>query len=351
MKKIVMGIAAVAMAASMFAADVSGRVHLDTKVFATDSKTVISRPASMGWDEDNTFLKFAASTENSGAELWLQSDSDNFNVYKDGTVTKNGATHKSEPLAAFTQYSIWFKPVDALKVTIGDIFIQDGVRGTFGWWDYSVCYKHKNAILVNANVGPVALEVACADLINWDKKGYGMLGDFWLGATFGLGDAGSLKVVATKGANLRAYGMGGWSDAGNLTAGIAYDNMPWQTTGYNASAFVKFDNNWKFNRVFGQVNGQLILDAVNLRLVNVYGYADKFKYGFLARAELKTIDNVTPYVQLQGNEIMDKKLSANLGCETSVGGCAINAYINVNMEFVKGGSTTVAMPVEFTFNL
>ena len=328
MKKIVMGIAAVAMAASMFAADVSGRVKMDTKVFATDTKTVISRPASMGWDEDNTFLKFAASTENSGAELWLQ-----------------GAT------AEFAQYSIWFKPVDALKVTIGDIFVQDGVRGTFAWWDYSVWYKHKNAVLVNANVGPVALEIACANLLNWGAKGYAMLGDFWLGATFGLGDAGSLKVVATKGADLRCYGMSGWSDAGNLTAGIAYDNMPWQTTGYNASAFVKFDNNWKFNRVFGQVNGQLILDAVNLRLVNVYGYADKFKYGFLARAELKTIDNVTPYAEFRGQDIMDKKLTANLGCETSVGGCAINAYINVNMEFVKGGSTTVAMPVEFTFNL
>ena len=321
-----MGIAAVAMAASMFAADVSGRVHLDTKVFATDSTTVISRPASMGWDEDNTFLKFAASTENSGAELWLQDET-----------------------ADFAQYSIWFKPVDALKVTIGDIFIQDGVRGTFAWWDYSVWYKHKNAVLVNANVGPVALEIACADLLNWGKKGYAMLGDFWLGATFGLGDAGSLKVVATKGADLRCYGMGGWSDAGNLTAGIAYDNMPWQTTGYNASAFVKFDNNWKFNRVFGQVNGQLILDAVNLRLVNVYGYADKFSYGFLARAELKTIDNVTPYVELRGQEIMGKKLTANLGCETAVGGCSINAYINVNMNFA--GSTTVAMPVEFTFNL
>ena len=321
-----MGIAAVAMAASMFAADVSGRVKMDTKVFATDTKTVISKPASMGWDEDNTFLKFAASTENSGAELWLQGET-----------------------ADFAQYSIWFKPVDALKVTIGDIFIQDGVRGTFAWWDYSVFYKHKNAVLVNANVGPVALEIACANLLNWGAKGYAMLGDFWLGATFGLGDAGSLKVVATKGADLRCYGMGGWSDAGNLTAGIAYDNMPWQTTGYNASAFVKFDNNWKFNRVFGQVNGQLILDAVNLRLVNVYCYADKFKYGFLARAELKTIDGVTPFVELQGNEIMDKKLTANLGCETAVGGCAINAYINVNMNFA--GSTTVAMPVEFTFNL
>ena len=343
MKKIVMGIAAVAMAASMFAADVSGRVKMDTKVFNTAAKEydkgaikdasahkVFSRPASMGWDEDNTFLKFAASTENSGAELWLQGED-----------------------AKFAQYSIWFKPVDALKVTIGDIFVQDGVRGTFGWWDYSVWYKHKNAVLVNANVGPVALEIACADLIKWDNKGYGMLGDFWLGATFGLGDAGSLKVVATKGATLRNYGLNGWSaptnDSGNLTAGIAYDNMPWQTTGYNASAFVKFDTAWKFQRVFGQVNGQLILDAVNLRLVNVYCYADKFKYGFLARAELKTIDGVTPFVELQGNEIMDKKLTANLGCETAVGGCAINAYINVNMNFA--GSTTVAMPVEFTFNL
>ena len=326
MKKIVMGIAAVAMAASMFAADVSGRVHLDTKVFATDTKTVISKPASMGWDEDNTFLKFAASTENSGAELWLQ--------YED---------------AKFAQYSIWFKPVDALKVTIGDIFVQDGVRGTFAWWDYSVRYYHKNAILVNANVGPVALEVACADLIDWDNKGYGMVGDFWVGATFGLGDAGSLKVVATKGADLRCYGMGGWSDAGNLTAGIAYDNMPWQTTGYNASAFVKFNGDWKFERVFGQVNGQLILDAVNLRLVNVYGYADKFTYGFLARAELKTIDNVTPFVELRGQSIMNKALDARLGCETAVGGCSITTYIDVDMTF--GGTTKVSLPVEFQFNL
>ena len=344
MKKIVMGIAAVAMAASMFAADVSGRVKMDTKVFNTAAKeyddegvikdasahTVLSRPASMGWDEDNTFLKFAASTENSGAELWLQGEK-----------------------ADFFQYSIWFKPVDALKVTIGDIFVQDGVRGTFAWWDYSVRYYHKNAILVNANVGPVALEVACADLIDWDKKGYGMVGDFWVGATFGLGDAGSLKVVATKGATLRNYGLNGWeaptNDSGNLTAGIAYDNMPWQTTGYNASAFVKFDTAWKFQRVFGQVNGQLILDAVNLRLVNVYAYADKFTYGFLARAELKTIDNVTPFAELRGQSIMNKNLDARLGCDTAVGGCGITTYIDVNMTF--GGSTTVCLPVEFTFNL
>ena len=336
-----MGIAAVAMAASMFAADVSGRVHLDTKVFATDSKTVISRPASMGWDEDNTFLKFAASTENSGAELWLQGED-----------------------AKFAQYSIWFKPVDAVKITIGDIFVQPGVRGTFAWWDYTVWYKHQNAILVNANVGPVALEVACADLIDWDNKGYGMLGDFWLGTTFGLGNAGSLKVVATKGATLRNYGLNGWeaptNDSGNLTAGIAYDNMPWQTTGYNARAFVKFDTAWKFQRVFGQVNGQLILDAVNLRLVNVYCYGSykndktnvfetKFKYGFLARAELKTIDNVTPFVELRGQSIMSKALDARLGCETAVGGCSITTYIDVDMTF--GGTTNVSLPVEFQFNL
>ena len=343
MKKIVMGIAAVAMAASMFAADVSGRVHLDTKVFDTrpatvnnspnpSSHTVLSRPASMGWDEDNTFLKFAASTENSGAELWLQTED-----------------------AKFVQYSIWFKPVDALKVTIGDIFIQDGVRGTFGWWDYSVIYKHQNAVLVNANVGPVALEVACANLLNWGAKGYAMLGDFWLGATFGLGDAGSLKVVATKGkgVTLKCYGLNGWDDktngSGNLTAGIAYDNMPWQTTGYNASAFVKFNGDWKFERVFGQVNGQLILDAVNLRLVNVYAYDTKFTYGFLARAELKTIDNVTPFVELRGQSIMNKALDARLGCETAVGGCSITTYIDVDMTF--GGTTNVLLPVEFQFNL
>ena len=336
MKKIVMGIAAVAMAASMFAADVSGRVHLDTKVFATDTKTVISKPASMGWDEDNTFLKFAASTENSGAELWLQSASDNFAV-------------DAAPTASFTQYSIWFKPVDALKITIGDIFVQDGVRGTFGWWDYSVWYKHKNAVLVNANVGPVALEIACADLLNWGAKGYGMLGDFWLGATFGLGDAGSLKVIAAKGAGLRCYGQGGWNGHASFTTGLSYDNMPWQTTGYCASAYVNFNDGFKFDRVFGQINGQLILDAVNLRLVNTYSYANKFSYGFLARAELKTIDNVTPYAEVRGHGIMSKQMDVRAGAETAVGGCSINAYLDVDMTF--GGSTKVSMPVEFTFNL
>ena len=340
-----MGIAAVAMAASMFAADVSGRVKMDTKVFATDTKTVISRPASMGWDEDNTFLKFAASTENSGAELWLQSKSDNFVVL-------------DAPTASFTQFSIWFKPVDALKITIGDIFVQDGVRGTFAWWDYSVWYKHKNAVLVNANVGPVALEIACADLINWDNKGYGMLGDFWLGATFGLGDAGSLKAVVSKGATTRCYGLGDptWSKGGRqLVAGLAYDYMPWQTTGVCADVFVAFDAGadkaLAFDNVFGQVNGQLILDAVNLRLVNVYSFnsAKKFTYGFLARAELKTIDNVTPYAEVRGHGIMSKQMDVRAGAETAVGGCSINAYLDVDMTF--GGSTKVSMPVEFTFNL
>lgn len=331
-----MGIAAVAMAASMFAADVTGRVHLDTKVFNTDTKTVLSTPASMGWDEDNTFLKFAASDEKAGAELWLQSKSDNFAV-------------ADAPTVSFTQYSIWFKPADAVKITVGDIFVNDGVRGTFAWWDYSVWMKHKDAILVNANLGPVALEVAVADLLNWGNKGYDMIGSFWLGTTFGLGNAGSLKAVVTKGANLRAYGQGGWAGNVPFVAGLAYDNQGWQQTGYNASAFVALSGDFKFQRVFGQINGQLILDAVNLRLVNTYSYSDKFSYGFNARAELKVIDNITPYVEARGWNIMGKALEVRAGAETAVGGCSINAYLDVNMNF--GGSTSVSMPVEFTYNL
>ncbi len=331
-----MGIAAVAMAASMFAADVTARVHLDTKVFNTGNKTVLSTPASMGWDEDNTFIKLAASDEKAGAELWLQSKSDNFAVL-------------DAPTASFTQYSIWFKPVAAVKVTVGDIFVNDGVRGTFAWWDYSVWMKHKDAILVNANCGPVALEVAVADILNWGNKGYDMIGNFWLGANFGLGKAGNLKAVVAKGAGLRCYGQGGWNGNVPFVAGLAYDNMPWQTTGYNASAFVSLTNDFKFDRVFGQINGQLILDAVNLRLVNTYGYASKFNYGFLARAELKTIDNLTPYVEVRGWNIMAKDLEARIGAQTAVGGCSIDAYVDVNMTF--GGSTTVSLPVEFTYNL
>ena len=193
--------------------------------------------------------------------------------------------------------------------------------------------------------------------LDFNKSGYDMLSPFWLAGKYSLGSAGTIQAFVTKGAEINAYGVGGWKNSMNdcaLAFGAAYDHMPWQQTGFYGDVLVNFakdGNGLKFDEVGGQIGGQYCANGLAVRLVGLYAYGNKygttkFDAGFVAKASY-AIDAFTPFLQLFGNGIMDKSLTAEIGVDFNVGSCAINAAVNIPMSFDKMGETKVTVPVSF----
>lgn len=334
--------AVAAMATSMFAADVTAQVKLSTKLF--DDKKVLTTPESAGWDDNNTYMKMSVASDNVGAEI-----------------------HLSKEDVSLYGLSLWFKPVDTVKVTVGNNTAGTITKGTFAWWAQSAKIENQMGIKAEVNVGSLGLEFLVADnkstdekeaFLNFNKSGYDMLSPFWLAGKYSLGSAGTIQAFVTKGAEINAYGVGGWKNSMNdcaLAFGVAYDHMPWQQTGFYGDVLVNFakdGNGLKFDEVAGQIGGQYCANGLAVRLVGLYAYGNKygttkFDAGFVAKASY-AIDAYTPYLQLLGNGIMDKSLTAEIGVDFNVGSCAINAAVNIPMSFDKMGETKVTVPVSFT---
>ena len=334
--------AVAAMATSMFAADVTAQVKLSTKLF--DDKKVLTTPESAGWDDNNTYMKMSVASDNVGAEI-----------------------HLSKEDVSLYGLSLWFKPVDTVKVTVGNNTAGTITKGTFAWWAQSAKIENQMGIKAEVNVGSLGLEFLVADnkstdekeaFLNFNKSGYDMLSPFWLAGKYSLGSAGTIQAFVTKGAEINAYGVGGWKNSMNdcaLAFGVAYDHMPWQQTGFYGDVLVNFakdGNGLKFDEVAGQIGGQYCANGLAVRLVGLYAYGNKygttkFDAVFVAKASY-AIDAYTPYLQLLGNGIMDKSLTAEIGVDFNVGSCAINAAVNIPMSFDKMGETKVTVPVSFT---
>ena len=343
MKKIVgiIGAAAV-LASSIFAADVAGQLKLGAKLYDSESKSILTTPASSGWDDNNTYFKLSATTDIAGAEM-----------------------HFSAEDATYYNYSLWFKPIDALKVTAGNVSVSSIAKGTFAWWATTAkfessfgegkkCDGFKFDITVD-NLSFTFLSAKTA-LLNFSNEGYAVLGDFWLDGKFGLGDYGTIQVAATKGATINAYGVGGWETAG-LAFLVAYDHMPWQQTGFYADVLVNLADAKAFEGVSSQIGGQYVADGLAIRLTNMIAFGqhygdgeNHFDYGFVAKASY-AIDAFTPYIQLLGNEIMDKKCGLEVGCDTNVGACAINVAFTTTLNFNEGSTFSFAIPVYLSVGL
>ena len=347
MKKIVAGLAALAMAASVFAADVTGQLKLGTKIFDSTTKTVLDTPASSGWDNNNTFFKISAAGDKSGAEFRLT----NPEVFATGLN------------APFYGLSLWIKPIDALKITIGDTAVNSNAFGTFAWWAKAIKFESDitksevTAIRCDLTLDNLSLIFLSANtpLLDFSKSGYAVLGDFWLEGSYNLGNAGTIQAIITKGADLNAYGIGGWGKTAGLAFAASYNKMPWQQTGFYADAIINLTTAFKFDEVTSQFGGQYCANGLALRLTNVLSYGDKygtkkFDYGFAAQASY-AIDAWTPYLKLVGNEIMDKKLTVDLGVTTTVGSCEIEAYIDLPLDFNKGSTFSVNIPLTFKMGL
>ena len=133
-----MGAAALLCAASMFAVDISSTVQMEASIINDDANDNIEFFTLKNKNQkDADALIFSASTDKAGAnfQLWYNYDGTNGeNIYteeggKDGDANKSKQVHGLR----IRGVNLWFKPIDALKVTVGDINL-DSYKEQIFWW-------------------------------------------------------------------------------------------------------------------------------------------------------------------------------------------------------------------------
>ena len=430
MKKIVGIIAAVAMAASVFAIDVASMLQLDGNL-ATFGKDKFNAIELNEWDPQGTsdfVWKFSVSGDNAGATIFNFAPGDKHWVSpKDPTVTIGDdgkpAVSFAEKGSTIQNWSLWFKPADFVKITAGYLDYDYGVKPHFGWWA-SVINREDYGFKADFTFGALNLSAALAGNYDglfssgaagsyWTDKSYeGLhkLGEFWLAGSYNVDGVGTLGAGVHRGAKVNPHGFAQTQCWGKtpLAINAYYSNQPWGQTGYFAdfalvfaekSQFAKYEWNYKneignktdsgygltIDRLTGQLYAEIHADALTVYLVDVlelqlggdkFGASDKtgwahnekldnksFKDGFEIKAQY-AIDAFTPYIQIDGYGIMDKKLGIKTAVGFNVGAVAIDGGLNFDMNFAnkdldlstdpdKKGvfSTTITLPIQFTINL
>ena len=136
MKKIVGILAAAAIATSVFAADVSASTKIDGTLFSYDGASkAFSLLSEFNGSHPyaNPNMTFSVSDDKAGATIKLTTDTDKGGIYDqwnnfgvndaDKTVAWKGEGNKAlgRTIVGIESQTIWFRPFDALKITIGNV--------------------------------------------------------------------------------------------------------------------------------------------------------------------------------------------------------------------------------------
>ena len=361
--------------------------------------------------------KFSVSGDNAGATIFNFAPGDkHWATTKDPTVTigddGKATVSFAEKGSTIQNYSLWFKPADFVKITAGYLDYDYGVKPHFGWWA-SVINREDYGLKTDFTFGALNLSFALAGNYEglwssgaansyWTSNSYeGLrkLGEFWLAGSYNVDGVGTFGAGVHRGAKVNPHGFAqtqAWAKT-PLAINAYYSNQPWGQTGYFAdfalvfaekSNFAEYQWNYKaekgdgkdsgyglmLDRLTGQLYGEIHVDALTVYIVDVLelqlggdkfeagektGWAHNgkmdlksFKDGFEIKAQY-AIDAYTPYIQIDGYSIMDKKLGVKTAVGFNVGACAVDVGANFALDFNSDAvsACTVTVPFELTINL
>ena len=375
MKKIV-GIlsAAAVLATSVFALDISAMIQLDGSI-ATFGKDTVKVLELNPWDPQGTsdyVWRFDVAGDQAGATVYNYSKTKSEDGFDNHIDFENVA-----------EWSIWLKPIDMLKVTVGNIYF--GTQSPrFGWWAKTVenanygfqCDLDFGPLQITAGLGTAYAPYHGAKGSYWFDKDYiGLrkVGEFWVGGSYNVDGIGTFGASVNRGAQVNPHGFAqtaAWQ-ATPLAIDVYYANMPWGETSWFADFALVFKekNQWgwedehfglELDRLTGQLYFEFHLDALTLYVVDVLeinldsdlvdaGSVKVFKDGFELKAQY-ALDSFIPYVQLNGYDIMDSALGVRLGVGFDVGACNIDLAVQTDLGWADDFGVTVGVPIEFTLN-
>ena len=357
MKKIIGIIAAVAMAASVFAVDFSAGVRLQGNLFTYDDGS--KKVTVLDLHHENQFyqkpISFAISSDRAGGALKLTDVTDK-NVKTDA-------------------WSIWFKPVDALKITVGrwstnlnqehigwcntDSGIEsDGYALSLGLdsfaWDLFVVTRD------NAGAGDSDPDKTTPWIVKEDGKDAvitQLYTKFQFGADFGTVNAFFNAANSFKdfrfgaGLNLAGLPVGLWFNVIGTYAAEDFQRIRVEadvsgnidSIGYEVFIAGGYDmkaGTQNFNNTFAGVEGW--------HVGGTYGRAEAAAFvGMYAKVSFP-LGNFGGFVEIKDRDFLAKDFSMQIypGFTANVGGCEIKTGI----DFQAQKNITVKVPVEFAIN-
>ena len=319
MKKIVGILAVAAMATSMFAADVSAKVKLTGSILNYDgdvSAMKLNNHQSHNWEPD---LALSTSTDNAGATVKFKT----MNEWGSG----EGETT--------TDWNIWFKPMDMLKVNIGTVDVALN-KETIDWSSVtSVASAGGYGVEVNTN----GIFVGAYLDMGWDNSWFvkdtiaktsakfAYSADFGtISAMFVMNDKDNLEVGAGFANSSFVEGLSFFVDAKFVKAAA---------NSVVADAFAAYSNGAL--TVKGYVNPTISLDGGDPAL--------KIK----ARVDYR-LDACNIFAVVLDDDIIGKgNLVIKPGVSGNVGICGWECRAEITAP-LNGGDVSEAVPVEFTVN-
>lgn len=382
MKKIVIGIAAITCAATMFAVDISSTVKMNADIVRKSGDNVEFFAVNNKDQKDSDALIFSANGEKAGGQfqLWYRFDgTDGGKSYKDISKKEAGTSAGSweddnvdgTPHGLrIRNVNLWFKPIDMIKVTVGNvsvdsytekIFYWHGVHGEKPgtWGNFGGDYIA--GVGVKTEVSPISgLDITFAFMPGIDtawistaegskvtnfalKAKYSNIADLPLSATVVYADKDQNKFI----------GIG--ADYGNLYGAGLYAF---------ANISIAFDKDFKFTALSVDNYEKYSVDALKVEAhlpVSIYKNGDKVGVGMHASVKASyTIDAFTPYLVVTNEPDGDTgwifddnfadnfKITTNVGTTFGVGSANFNAYLR--LDFAKD-TVNWKVPVDITVSL
>jgi len=372
MKKIVGIIAAATMAASMFAVDISSTVKMSTKLAAKNGDDVDFLKLNTKDQKDNDALIISGATDKAGAQfqLWYLYDGTNGeNTYID-VGGLYGDPNKAKELhgVRIRGVNAWFKPLDTMKVTVGDITV-DSYKEMIFWWhgvygevpgswgafggEYvggngaKVEYSPVAGLDLTAAIFPGAGNAFASTVKDSKvspyvlKAKYSNIADLPVSAAAVFADKGDTKII----------GLG--ADYGSPWSGAFYAFLN-ANINLNKGEFaaVSLDNFEKYTLDALQITGHFP--------VSIYKAGDDMKVGLHASVKATyALGGYTPYLLVSNEpdgdagwaDLSDVKLNLTVkpGVTFNVGSAAFDAAVRVDI--ADGKVSNWSVPLDITVGL
>jgi len=337
MKKIVGILAAAAIfATSVFAADVSAGVRLEGSLFNWDG----SNASALTLKHNNQFyhapISFSISDDKAGGQLKL-TDLDNNNGDKGAAVVSSA-------------WQIWFKPVDALKITVG------AWANTLNQEKIDWCNSDSKIAGDDGDLGSWVITLAPVDGLSIDLAFTQKFGTAW----FANNKIADLAFMMHYGADFGTISamFDAKSNFTDLRFGAGYaNNFSGLDMFVNVLGFYKTD----FNKIRAEVYLGYAADALNIQAFIVGGY--NLKGGFdasgwhvgasdvagafvgMSAKFSYALDGITPYIYIKDANFLANSFSMTIkpGFTTNVGCCAIELACDIT----AASTIKVDVPVNF----
>lgn len=349
--------AAAAVATSLFAADISAATQISTDLFNLGADGTINVMGQQNDSHDYANPNFALSVNGDKAGATVK-------------ITTDGATLTP----AQTTQTIWFKPIDAVKVTVGNYDVALN-KETIDWTE-SFTGLGGNGYLVSINAGPAAIDLGLDQGNkfgpNWGKGG--VHEGYWFN-----------KAKDADGVLAHTFAKVGVSgDFGNIGAYVSLNKgkpADWEATapfyyvdGSVNAVISNIDFGAGYKNTFGGVNvfanvvGHMEKSFEWVRPeVFVSGNASGVGYNLFAAPVIWTNSNLKKdmaceivakvtysayYVYFKDANVMADKFASTIkiGTTGSVGMMGYDACVQIGTGAGDGSKVTVAVPVVLKAN-